>query len=126
MHTYSAGCTISEVNLSAFIYRLFHEDFSSIVGANTVHEALSTEHSTMCDSRAHLNYIFCWSIILLILIIYCCKVPIINNKFCLQYSPRHDVIIFRGYIRQIQYPPMLALTAQKSHYPPGTHRASHF
>ena len=27
---------ISEINLSAFIYRLFHEDFSSIVGINTV------------------------------------------------------------------------------------------
>ena len=26
----------SEVSLSAFIYRLFHEDFSSIVGMNTV------------------------------------------------------------------------------------------
>ena len=33
-----ALCTkISEVNISAFIYRLFHEDFSSsIVGINTV------------------------------------------------------------------------------------------
>ena len=30
-------CTeISEVNLSAFIYRLFHEDFSSIIRTNTV------------------------------------------------------------------------------------------
>ena len=29
-------CTnISEVNLSAFTYRLFHEDFSSVVGTNT-------------------------------------------------------------------------------------------
>ena len=27
---------MSEVDLSAFIYRLFHEDFSSIVGTNTV------------------------------------------------------------------------------------------
>ena len=27
---------ISEVKLSAFIYRLFHQDFSSIVGINTV------------------------------------------------------------------------------------------
>ena len=24
----------TEVNLSAFVYRLFHEDFSSLVGAN--------------------------------------------------------------------------------------------
>ena len=29
-------CTkISEVNLSAFIYKAFHEDFSSIIGINT-------------------------------------------------------------------------------------------
>ena len=27
---------ISEVNLSAFVYRLFHEDFSSIIGITTV------------------------------------------------------------------------------------------
>ena len=26
---------ISKVNLSAFIYRLFHEDFSAIIGTNT-------------------------------------------------------------------------------------------
>ena len=26
----------SKVNLSAFIYRLFHENFSSIIGTNTV------------------------------------------------------------------------------------------
>ena len=32
-----ALCTkITEVNLSAFIYRLFHEDFSSLVGINPV------------------------------------------------------------------------------------------
>ena len=32
-----ALCTmIAEVNLSAFIYRLFHEDFSSIVGINPI------------------------------------------------------------------------------------------
>ena len=39
--------TIAEVNLSAFAYRLFHEDFSSIVRANGafVHK-LSIEHST--------------------------------------------------------------------------------
>ena len=36
-HTWRAVCTkISELNLSAFIYRLFHEDFSSIVGINRV------------------------------------------------------------------------------------------
>ena len=26
----------TEVNLSAFIYRVFHEDFSSIIGTNTI------------------------------------------------------------------------------------------
>ena len=41
---------ITEVNLSAFVYRLFHEDFSSLVGT-------SIEHSTTCDSRTNLNYI---------------------------------------------------------------------
>ena len=30
-------CTkITEVNLSAFVYRLFHEDFSPIVGSNLI------------------------------------------------------------------------------------------
>ena len=28
--------TITEVNLTAFIYRLFHEDFSSILGINFI------------------------------------------------------------------------------------------
>ena len=39
---------ILEVNLFAFTYRLFHEDFSSIIGV--LHE-----HSTTCDSRTNLN-----------------------------------------------------------------------
>ena len=43
---------ISQVDLSAFIYRLFHEDFSSIIRINTL------VTPTMCDSRAHLNYMF--------------------------------------------------------------------
>ena len=48
-----SNCTkILEVNLAAFIYRLFHEDFSTTVGANTVR---AIEHFTMCDSRPHLN-----------------------------------------------------------------------
>ena len=50
---------ITEVNLSAFAYRLFHEDFSSILGAKC--SEISTRfnyiqltinmHSTTCDSR---------------------------------------------------------------------------
>ena len=31
---------ITEVTLSAFVYRLFHEDFSSINGTFPVHKAL--------------------------------------------------------------------------------------
>ena len=42
---------ILEVNLFAFAYRLFHEDFSSIDWT------LPIEHSTTCDSRIHMNYI---------------------------------------------------------------------
>ena len=42
---------ITEVNLSAFVYRLFRENFSSLVGTK-----LSIEHSTTCDSRTNLNY----------------------------------------------------------------------
>ena len=30
---FTRNTKISEINLSAFIYRLFHEDFSSIIGA---------------------------------------------------------------------------------------------
>ena len=48
---------ILEVNLFAFAYRLFHEDFSSIDGALL----LPIEHSTTCDSRIYEKqyYIFC-------------------------------------------------------------------
>ena len=38
---------ISEVNLSTFIYRLFHEDFSSIIGTNTVAYASTVATSTL-------------------------------------------------------------------------------
>ena len=38
---------IPEVNLFAFTYRLFHEDFS----------LMPIEHSTTCDSRKYLNYV---------------------------------------------------------------------
>ena len=44
---------ILEVNLFAFAYRLFHEDFSPIDGALHV---LPIEHSTTCDSTTNLNY----------------------------------------------------------------------
>ena len=30
------GTKISKLNLSVFIYRLFHEDFSSVIETNTV------------------------------------------------------------------------------------------
>ena len=35
IHMFYDCTTISEVNLSAFIYRVFHEDFSSMVIFNT-------------------------------------------------------------------------------------------
>ena len=73
---------VTEVDLSAFIYRLCHEHFSSILRINPVLQysiehstvwfqntfewydwlqdsallTLSIEHSTTCDSRTHLNY----------------------------------------------------------------------
>ena len=40
---YIIYCTkMSEVKLSAFIYRLFHEDFSSIVQMNTVDDCIGS------------------------------------------------------------------------------------
>ena len=39
---------ITEVNLSAFVYRLFHGDFPPIVGTNI----------QSCDSRTKFNYMF--------------------------------------------------------------------
>ena len=36
---------ITEVNLSAFVYRLFHEDFSPILGTNGLERHL---HETVC------------------------------------------------------------------------------
>ena len=48
-----------EVNLSAFIYRLLHEDFSPIVRVNPVKSLyiiLPIELSTTCDSRTQSNY----------------------------------------------------------------------
>ena len=36
LNIYNSCTKIPEVNLSAFIYRLFHEDFSSIIGPNPV------------------------------------------------------------------------------------------
>ena len=62
---------IIEANFSAFVYRLFHEDVSSIDGTNAakltfvvyVHNIkLSIEHSTTCDSRINLNCVTCNSI----------------------------------------------------------------
>ena len=41
-HRYSNFTKIIEVNLSAFAYRLFHEDFSSILGAEWI-EGLKRE-----------------------------------------------------------------------------------
>ena len=53
------------VNLSAFVYRLFHEDFSPTIGNSlqtntdklTSVIKLSVEHFTMCDSSITLNYV---------------------------------------------------------------------
>ena len=62
---------IREVNLSAFVYRLFHEglsieeksswnslqtDADKLTSAISVHK-VAIEHSTTCDSRTNLNYI---------------------------------------------------------------------
>ena len=47
------GTKITEVNLSAFVYKVFHEDFFPLVGTDL---KLSIELSTMCDSRTNLNY----------------------------------------------------------------------
>ena len=51
---------ISEVNLSAFIYRLFQEDFSSIVGINTVQWGYKTEilHTPSLNRMHRLIFIF--------------------------------------------------------------------
>ena len=50
--THCKCCTkISEVKLSAFIYRLFHEGFFLIVGTNTVYLFLRLRrnlHETVC------------------------------------------------------------------------------
>ena len=52
MESYLQECTkITEVNLSAFAYSLFHGDFSSLVRAKF-------SGSTTCDSRTNLNDIF--------------------------------------------------------------------
>ena len=64
----------TEINLSAFVYRLYHQDFSPILGTNFFHETVyadkltsvifvhkalhngdSIEHSTTCDSRTKFN-----------------------------------------------------------------------
>ena len=49
---------ITEVNLSTFIYRLFHEDFflESSEQTYSLCIKLSIEHSTSADSRTRLNY----------------------------------------------------------------------
>ena len=73
---------ILEVYLFAFAYRLFHEDFSPIYRARrferNLHETvckqmqinklleslyikLPIEHSTTCDSRTNLNYMFVYT-----------------------------------------------------------------
>ena len=58
---------ITEVDLSAFVYRLFQEDFSSVLGANVVgfqlyqfficNNLVGIKHPTTCDSRTNLNHI---------------------------------------------------------------------
>ena len=45
---------ITEVNLSMFVYRLFHKDCFPLIRTHQ----LSIEHSTTCNSRTNLNYIY--------------------------------------------------------------------
>ena len=47
---------ISEVNLSAFTYRLFHENFSSIVGINPV---VNSQPSTCLIDLIYSNLVGC-------------------------------------------------------------------
>ena len=54
-HMVSSDAKISEVNLSAFIYRLFHEDFSSIIGATTCNKGMIQNNKRLVIRKGHVQ-----------------------------------------------------------------------